>query len=209
MSKFIHLIDAGHGGIIDGVYQTSGKRSPKWDNGLQYFEGDGNRDIRLQLAKMLTKDGIDFHYVSTGEQDIDLDDRVDIVRAMCRAYGTDNCILWSIHSNGFSKESANGWEVWTTKGTTKSDPVATILFEEFQKLFPESNFRSDKKDGDVDKEANFYIIANVPCRAVLSENFFHTNYEECNDILLKPEGRKAIAQGHYNAIKRVEAEIKP
>lgn len=209
MSKFVYLLDAGHGGMIDGVYQTDGKRSPKWEDGSQYFEGDGNRRIRQTLARMLTKDGIDFHYVNAGEKDIDLDDRVAIIRAYCRAYGTKNCILVSIHSNGFKKESAEGWEVWTTKGTTKSDPIATIMYQEHEKAFPESKFRSDTRDGDVDKEANFYIIANAPCRAVLTENFFMTNEDECRDILLNPEGRTAIAKAHYNAILRIEDEITP
>ena len=44
--KLVILLDAGHGGIIDGEYQTSGKRSPKWGDGSQYFEGKGNRQIR-------------------------------------------------------------------------------------------------------------------------------------------------------------------
>jgi N-acetylmuramoyl-L-alanine amidase len=39
------ILDAGHGGIIDGVYQTHGKRSPIWEDGSQYFEGVGNRQI--------------------------------------------------------------------------------------------------------------------------------------------------------------------
>lgn len=207
MSKYVYLLDAGHGGIIDGEYQTSGKRSPKWDDGQQYFEGHGNRLIRDELGDMLQEAGIDFHYVTTGARDIGLDDRVDIINQYCRAYGTNNCVLISIHSNGFKKESANGWEVFTTKGTTKSDAIATVLYQEMLKLFPDRTFRSDKKDGDVDKEANFYIIANSKCRAILSENFFHTNESECKEILLSPSGRKQVAAAHFNAIKRVEKEL--
>ena len=41
-SKYLWLFDNGHGGIIDGVYQTAGKRSPKWEDGTQLFEGEFN-----------------------------------------------------------------------------------------------------------------------------------------------------------------------
>ena len=55
--KLVILLDAGHGGIIDGKYQTSGKRSPKWKDGTQYFEGVGNRQIRDILYLLLIEAG--------------------------------------------------------------------------------------------------------------------------------------------------------
>lgn len=205
--KFIYLLDAGHGGVIDGEYQTDGKRSPLWDDGSQYFEGEGNRLIRDEIAKLLDQKGLDYHFVTAGNEDVDLDDRVAIINSYCRAYGAANCILISIHSNGFKNSSANGWEVYTTKGKTKSDAVATIMYEEAKKTFPDYRFRSDTKDGDPDKEANFYIIANARCRAILTENFFHTNPVECKEILLNPTGRQEVAKFHYDAILRMEAEL--
>ena len=39
----IVLLDNGHGGIINGEYQTPGKRSPVWADGSQLFEGEFNR----------------------------------------------------------------------------------------------------------------------------------------------------------------------
>ena len=44
-SKYIWILDNGHGGIINGVYQTAGKRSPIWADGTQLFEGEFNRAI--------------------------------------------------------------------------------------------------------------------------------------------------------------------
>lgn len=41
----IFILDNGHGGIIDGEYQTKGKRSRVWADGRQLFEGEFNRDI--------------------------------------------------------------------------------------------------------------------------------------------------------------------
>lgn len=189
------LLDAGHG------EETPGKRSPKWKKG-QYLEYLGTRAIRKFLAEMLDECDIPYHYVTVGNKDIDLDDRVDIVNQYCRAYGAGNCLLISIHSNGFKDEEANGWEVFTTRGTTKSDAYATELFHQMQKEFPNQKYRTDKKDGDVDKEANFYIIANSKCPAILSENFFHTNEEECTQILMENVGMKAIAKAHFEMIRK-------
>jgi len=206
-SKFIYLLDAGHGGLINGKYVTSGKRSPIWEDGTVYYEGVGNREIRKHLAQMLEDEGIPYHLVSTGSEDVSLTKRVNTINSFCDMYGASKCILISIHSNGVTNPQAEGWEVFTTKGTTKSDVCATITFEETQKLFPDRKFRSDKKDGDVDKEANFQIILGARCRAFLTENFFHTNPYECKEILMKDEGRKKIAKAHFNAILRMEKEL--
>jgi hypothetical protein len=51
-SKYIWILDNGHGGIIDGVYQTSGKRSPKWEDGTQLFEGEFNRAVVKRIVKL-------------------------------------------------------------------------------------------------------------------------------------------------------------
>lgn len=211
--KFIYILDAGHGGLINGEYTTSGKRSPIWPDGSVYYEGVGNRDIRKRLAQMLEDKGIHYHYTTVGGLDTSLTKRVNVINSLCDMYGADKCIMISIHSDAFNNPGAFGWSVYTTKGTTKSDPVATIVSEETKKIFaPEleahhTRFREDKRDGDVDQEANFYIIANARCRAILTENFFMTNQYECQEILMKEEGRQRIAQAHFNAILRMEQEL--
>ena len=50
-SKYLWILDNGHGGMIDGVYQTPGKRSPVWPDGTQLFEGEFNRAIVDRLMK--------------------------------------------------------------------------------------------------------------------------------------------------------------
>ena len=56
MSKFIWLLDSGHGGLDPdtGKYVTPGKRSPVWNDGSQYFEGVGNRDIVRRILNNKT-----------------------------------------------------------------------------------------------------------------------------------------------------------
>lgn len=197
----IVLLDAGHGGIVNGQYVTAGKRSPKWDDGSQYFEGVGNRQIRHELAKMLRAEGIRYKYVNEGEKDTSLKARVDYVNSQARKYGAGNTLLISIHSNGFHKESANGWECFTTPNKTNSDKYAEMLYDKMRLQFPNERFRTDLSDGDQDKEAYFYMIRKTICPAILSENFFHTNKRECQDILMCRQGRKKIARGHFEMIK--------
>jgi N-acetylmuramoyl-L-alanine amidase len=196
------LLDAGHGGIIDGKYQTKGKRSPVWEDGTQYFEGAGNRLIVASLRKMLHVHGIKYEIITPEESDIPLSTRVARANAYCKKYGSKGCLYVSIHSNGFKQESAHGWSVYTTKGETMSDIYATALYEEAEKMWANEKFRKDTKDGDPDKEANFYVIKHTRCAAILSENFFMTNERECKKYLLSAEGRKQIAMVHFNMIKR-------
>ena len=47
------ILDNGHGGMLNGKYQTSGKRSPKWPDGSQMFEGVFNRGVVQKIARLL------------------------------------------------------------------------------------------------------------------------------------------------------------
>ena len=71
----VFLIDAGHGGIIDGEYQTSGKRSPKWPDGRQLFEGEFNRDIRNRVCEMMDRVGLHYKKIADTEEDVPLHER--------------------------------------------------------------------------------------------------------------------------------------
>lgn len=195
------LLDAGHGGMIDNVYQTSGKRSPIWDDGTQYFEGVGNRQIRDELAKMLKKEGVKFIYVNEGEKDTRLSERKNYANSVSRKYGAKNCLGISIHSNGFRTESANGHECYTSEGQTSSDIVAEAYYEEYAKEFPDSSARKSTKDGDSDKENYLYMTHKTSSPWILVENGFHTNEAECR-ILMSRQGRKRIAKVLFNVIMR-------
>jgi len=201
----IFLLDAGHGGVIDGVYQTAGKRSPVWPDGTQYFEGEGNRLIRDEIIKIMKEEGLRYKIISEGRKDTSLRERVRAANALAKKYGVSNCVYVSIHSNG-ATASAEGWEVFTSKGQTDSDKYATIIYDEMKKLFPGSKFRSDKwSDGDVDKESGFTVLSDTICPSILTENFFHTNKNECKSILMNRQGRKLIALGHVNAFKVINS----
>lgn len=203
MSKYTWILDAGHGGIVDGQYATVGKRSPIWNDGTQYFEGVGNRNIVNKLIHKLKTNNIDCIDLLDGTQD-DLSLQARVYRANKEYYSNKNCILISTHSNGFHKESANGYSIYTSIGETKSDLIATEFYKNMELYFPSHKKRTDyHTDNDIDKEANFYILKKTNCPAILIENFFMTNYRECK-LLMSSEFVSKIVNCHFDSIKAIE-----
>lgn len=66
--------------------------------------------------------------------------------------------------------------------------------------------RGDTSDGDNDWEGNLYILKNTVCPAVLTENMFMDNPNDCA-FLLSNAGKKIITQIHVDGIiKYIEHE---
>ena len=205
-SKYVWLFDNGHGGIIDGVYQTAGKRSPVWPDGTQLFEGEFNRAIVDRLITLCESNNIECVNLVDTQEDVGLSERTSKANSIAKS-SDKKCIYVSVHSNGYSNESANGWSVYTSEGETKSDGIATILFDKSMREFKGEYMRKDTySDGDVDKEANFYVLIHTSMPAILSENFFMTNSDNCHKYLLSEDGRDRIAKIHFEMIQQVEAE---
>lgn len=196
------LLDNGH------ASSTPGKRM-QLENGNYFYEYEFNRDVVRRIASKLYSLGIPFEVlVPELDTDVALSTRAARANSYCTEYGKDRCFFISVHSNAFGDgvtfTSAKGWSVWTTKGHTKSDEYATIMFEEAEKILPEFGFttRKQMEDGDPDYEENFTVIYKTWCPAVLTENLFFTNKKEV-EWLMTSEGREAIAEIHVNAIKRI------
>ena len=202
---YVFILDAGHGGIIDGEYQTSGKRSPKWKDGTQLFEGVFNREVVKRTIKLCDFGGIRTIDLIPTQEDVPLRVRTNKANELYRELIQENkkSLYISVHANAAGVESAHGWEVFTTVGETKSDKLATVFYDEMKKQFPERRFRKDNSDGDVDKESNFWVLRKVIMPAVLTENFFMTNEDECKNILMNDDAIDRIAYAHYKAIKYI------
>lgn len=187
------LIDPGHG--ID----THGKRSPDG----KFLEYLWNRQISDLLIDRFMIMGIDASLVVTETNDISLSTRVQRVNKVCSKVGASNVILLSIHSNaagdGSKWMSAQGWSCYTSKGETKSDLIAECLYDAFETEFAEKKIRKDMSDGDRDWEENFYVLQKSKCAAVLLENFFYDNRDECA-WLLKDETKERIADAIVKGI---------
>ncbi len=194
------LLDNGHGGLINGEYQTPGKRSPIWDDGNQLFEGEFNRAIVNGVIQALTFQKIPYVVITPEIKDITLKTRVK----RANGYDPGQSFFVSVHSNA---GGGKGFEVYSSPGATKSDAIATIFGEEFQAVFPDRKLRTDYSDGDLDKERAFYVLKKTSMPAVLTENFFMDNEEECRHLLMTTAGRQKIIDYHVRAIGRVQDEL--
>lgn len=206
-SNYVYILDAGHGGMIDGVYQTEGKRSPVWEDGSQLFEGVSNRDFVRRISKELESRDISYINLVDTEIDTPLKIRSELANKLHREEqkGDGRSMIYiSIHSDAFNKKSANGWSVFTSPGQTLSDIVAENLALKFNEIFPKKTLRKDERDKDLDKEAKFWVLTKTIMPAILSENFFMTNPNECQNILMKEEGRDKIARLHYETIQEID-----
>ena len=205
MSKYTYILDAGHGGIVNGKYATAGKRSPKFPDGSVLYEGVNNREIVAMLIKSFEDNDINYYDCVASELDIDLPTRVARANAIAKK---KPCIYISIHSdaNGNGKEwdVASGISLFTGKGQTKSDIFAEFVINELQ-----DNFKSDVKwrtelaDKDKDKEENFYVLNKTVCPAILGEFGFHTNLEEATKMKTIKWKNKIVLSIVY-AIKKFE-----
>lgn len=195
----IPIFDNGHGGLIDGVYQTAGKRSPAWGQGT-LFEGVFNREIVDGIIHLLKLRNQPFGHVSDSEYDVPLSTRVlkanQINRKFKEVYG-DEGYVFSVHANA---GGGTGWEIFTTIGKTKADAVADV-FISYLKNLP-IRHRADWSDGDGDKEANFYILKHTTAPAVLLECAFMDNPHDYN-LLFDPDFKQQIITLSYLAINEL------
>ena len=187
------LIDPGHG--ID----TPGKRSP---DGL-FLEYLWNRQVADLILEGLVSAGVDASLVVTETNDVTLRNRVNRINTICNRVGASNVLLVSVHANaagnGSAWMNASGWSCYTSKGKTRSDQVAECLYDAFEEEFQDRKIRKDISDGDRDWEENLYVIEKSKCPAVLLENFFYDNREECA-WMLQEETKKRIASAAVKGI---------
>jgi len=184
MSKLIPIFDNGHGGIIGGVYQTPGKRSPSWSKGILY-EGAFNRWIVNRLMEKMDRNSIPYFHVSPELEDVALKTRTDRGN---KIYATNkNAYILSLHANA---GGGSGLEGFTTVGKTKSDEIS----EKFLKAFEKEGItiRSDKTDGDLDKESDFWMLRVPNCPAVLIELGFMDNMKDYNELWDIPHLEKLV-----------------
>lgn len=209
-------IDYGHGGIIDGKYQTAGKQYTFMFNDqppLTVYEGVINRQIAVHVIRYLleygvpvrdavarrtiqTADGLD--WTGLEQRDIPLGQRVSY------ANRTSTYLYLSIHSNAVGKglvgpsQPARGIDIYTSPGQTGSDKVADTLLTLMARHAPMKVRRGDWSDGDGDMEADFYVLNKTKGLAVLGEVGFFTNIEDAR-LLIDPVHQANIARAYAYA----------
>ena len=152
-----------------------GKCSPD----KKFYEYKYSRKICQSLKSILSGMGYTV-FIDIEDEDLNVNQarelclRCKVVNDLCKVY--KDCIYISIHVNAASNDgkwhNATGWEVYTTPGKTKSDDLATCLYNAAKFNLKNAKLRTDFSDGDADKEAHLYVLKHTKCPAVLTENFF-------------------------------------
>lgn len=185
---------------------TLGKRSP--DGRIR--EAFYSRLICQQVANMLDDYkrpvSIDIPEINIPNPKEELAQRVQYVNRLCDLYSPQHVAYVSIHVNasglGDKWKPARGWSIYTSRGYTGADRLATCIYNAAVEVFPPDHpnaVRKDISDGDPDFEADFYVLRKTKCPAVLTENLFMDNQQDC-DFLLSPNGFDAICRLHFNGI---------
>jgi len=212
MSRYTWLLDAGHGGFIDGEYQTAGKRSPTFPDGSVLYEGEFNREVVKQIMKLgrsrnLLKskgrggDALSMVDIVRSQEDVPLRERVRRANEIHAEKG--NCIYVSIHANafGYGQEFNNANGVCTFHHV--KSPKGKILANSLQRWLSDLTPFRDRGVRANETWANFYVLRKTHMPAVLSENGFMTNFDDANR-LLDPGVRKLIAQAHVSMMLEIE-----
>jgi N-acetylmuramoyl-L-alanine amidase len=187
--NFLWILDNGHG------KSTPGKRSPVLEDGRQLLEYEFNREIVRLLSDKLEADAINYHIIVPEiEGDISLAERV---RRANHLVSDLPKLFVSIHCNAQSDNwgTASGIETYYYEASVKGRTMAAL----FQKHLIET---LQWKDRGI-KTANFYVIKNTDMPAILTENGFYSNREECLK-LLSEEWREKIAAAHLVAMQEIE-----
>jgi len=206
------LLDFGHSSS-KAKRPTPGKRSPysshKTLPAIEFFEGDWNREVGRRIYNELKKLGYDVEIIVPEDEDISLMERVRRVNKIAKQTGASNSLLVSIHANAAGNKgqwlNARGFSIWVSYNSSKnSKTAANLIFDEAVKkgMITRKPLPNQKY-----WEANFYILKNTLCPAVLSESAFYDNVEDCK-YLLSEKGKQEITdlhvQGIINYIKEVE-----
>lgn len=211
------VIDYGHGGMINGQYQTAGKQYTFSDYD-DYWIGEGvtNRKTAAYLIRYALEAGVRVwdavarkewteapRWHELEQADVSLSARV----AYANTLPQKRAIYLSLHSNAIGNssvgpsQSARGVCFYTSVGQTTSDQIATSLNNSFKDIvYPDMPIRSGEwGDGDVDYEAGFYVLRNTSSAAVLGEAGFFTNISDAK-FLDSVDGQQRIARAYLQGV---------
>lgn len=206
------VIDAGHGGADDGAI------------GLKpaTFEKEMTLDLALQTRDLLAADAFDVVLTRTNDVTLSLSERT--------LFQTNADLFVSIHGNFAVNKGASGIETYVFAspgypGTSEGSPVrakasghafdlqsAAAGFALHRRLIEEACLKSNTNSIDRGlKRANFYVLRESKCPAVLIEAGFLSNSSD-GILLTNSIYRATLARAIANGIKdyaavRADVEI--
>ena len=189
-------------GTAHGV-NTPGKCSPDKKFREYRFSREVINDLKPKLEALGLKVYIDITQDVVPRPPVaELSQRCRIVNSICAKHGTKNCVYVSIHVNAAGSgevwRTARGFAVYVARQCSEaSRRLAKSLCDTAIAMGLRGN-RSIPKEHYW--QANFYVIKNTHCPAVLTENLFQDNREDV-EFLMSVEGKAKIVELHRKCIK--------
>lgn len=203
-ADFLVILDAGHGGLNpEGKYTTAPSKQHHHQKGTfhgngWFYEGVWNRTLVSKVCEKLQALQVPFITLHHPYLDLSLNYRVEKANYYSKLY--PRCALVSSHANASENHDARGFEVYTTPGSTRSDVLAEIYWNQTEILLgKEIAMRSDLNDSDHDKESNFQILRNTHMPAILIEHLFFDQFEDAT-LLFKEETIERFAEVQVRTI---------
>jgi N-acetylmuramoyl-L-alanine amidase len=179
------VLDPGHGGIDDGASANHLK------------EKNLTLDLGQRISAQLKKAGLLVLLTRNSDQYVSLPDRVNFARAL------PDSIFVSLHVNFSGKSDARGFEIY--RAVSKDDPrLVRVAFSDGDERLDQAEdqlidclARAVGADPRIAyrgaKQANFYVVRNLACPAVLIECGFVSNPDDAFH-LSDPTYREHLAE---------------
>ena len=171
-SKYVVIIDPGHGGVDGGAVGVGG-----------VIEKTINLSISLKLKSLFELSG--YQVIMTREDDRSIHDAgsttirqkkvTDIHNRSKLLAKYPNALFISIHQNKFEQEKYSGTQVFYSDNNDNSKLLAQFIQNTVKKLIQPDNMRETKPAGK-----NLYILYHATSPTVLVECGFLSNHEEAH-----------------------------
>jgi N-acetylmuramoyl-L-alanine amidase len=199
------IIDCGHGGLINGKYQSIAKtsKSYRFPDGFEVLEGVINRQISKKLEHKLQLANIPFISGNTHDQtDKPLQQRINQIN---KWYENDKSLfVLSIHANKMNPEDSGpsqagtGFEI-IHKDDAKSKSLADKLATLYKSELPQFRYRRTFT-------TPFLAILKTDCPSILCENLFYDNRKEA-EYISSELGQENISDILFKFIKSVYGNL--
>ncbi|MDX1760616.1 MAG: N-acetylmuramoyl-L-alanine amidase [Christiangramia sp.] len=169
------IIDVGHGGHDPGNV-TSG-----------FLEKDIVLGIANKIKELSEDENIEIILTRSTDESVSLKDRTNLINSL------DADLMISLHINAHRDNSKSGLEVFVSDGNKKAKESSELA----EKI--KSSFSTDFAYTEV-KKANFAVLRNSNCPAVLVEMGFLTNQSD-RDLLSSEAGQEKVAEIILEALR--------
>lgn len=206
------IVDYGHGGMIDGEYQTpTGKQYHFTEpEKLSIYEGVTNRGIASKFMNILVEAGVEVFdcvedcYVTEPITADDLEQRDVSLYSRVRNANDENkrgeTLFISIHSNavGYDLRGPSLNPRGASVFVYRNSGIAGLVANKLLSLYSQTGLRPRT----IIENKTFYVLRKTSMPAILSENGFFVNIDDAK-YLLSEEGQWDIARAHFKSIENL------